>query len=751
MAYFRHIGASRDQINDKHRMIYSERLETSGEAVSEAWGEKMSKYGDCVVAMSLTNKHTWAPLSKRRRSSQVPGLRYRTHGRQGCSQRCPALPKHFFQRTLQKHFFSLNDWTACRSPSSKYNIPRLLKMAMVKDHFIDLERHRRQLEENVEKLRKAITHWRMCDADYEELKEEVEAISGSADLADLDRICNEFEGHVITTKEVKEIFGEPEVKPKAQIISILSRRIDYVSKNVQTLEKQLQDAEEKYEKVNVVANPDAMDEDSGLPITDIIEELDDDDNVTSSRLQRPGDSTSAIREALEKAGVKELPETEKELPGYVEEPADDEDTLMEDEPKERVQAVENEGIPGADPSAMDVEPTGPPMKKGVSFAEDTKPGHDLNGQDPRFRTREYLEQIMKEAKEQEAPLSNPVIPQGESDEDAELRREMLRYGMTEIAPIVAELEIDEGTGSEFDEDESSLDEDDGFEDEDDDEDEDEHGRTTSRVVDDKYRKRMQELEARLGIKSSRQIEEEEEEARAAGSIPEEGIARIAIQPAVSNKPPPTNQPTKSSMKGGDDAAQEPRPAKKGVKFASALDIAPETDTAPDPASIEPQEPKEPYVDPMRSTIVERSPAAQPAAPTASATKKTSRFKKARATEPTPGPSETQLPVRPKGPADAPARFLDQEVRTAPTGPDGTTLAGTVVERDMPSDALEPDEFDATLLHQEAAVEYHRMRNRMIQKQGGFVAEKEEAIEYPEDEGTGGKRVSRFKAARLGKQ
>jgi unconventional prefoldin RPB5 interactor 1 len=628
-------------------------------------------------------------------------------------------------------------------------------MASVKDHFLDLERHRRQLEENVEKLRKAITHWRMCHADYEELKEEVEAISGPADRADLDRICDEFEGHVIARKEAREIFGEPTVKTKAQIVGILSRRIDYVSTNVETLGKQLQDAEEKYEKANIVANPDAMDEDSGLPITDIIEELDDDDNITSSRLQRPGDSTSAIREALEKAGVDDLPETEKQLPAVVEELSDDEDTPVKDEPNGRVQEVEGQGRPEtkAAPIAMDADSADPPAKKGVSFAEDTKPGHELNVQDQRYQTRDHLEQIMKEAKEQEAPLSNPVIPEDESDEDAELRREMLRYGMTDIAPIVAELEIDEGTGSEFDDDEYSLDEDDGFEDDNDD-DEDEHGRTKSRVVDDKYRKRMQELEVSLGIKSSRQIEEEAEakaSAEAAGSIPEEGIARIAIQPAASNQPEPKAQPTKSSMKAGDEAARESKPRKKGVKFASALDIAPETDTGPAPASVEPQEPKEPYVDPMRSTIVERSPAAQPAAPTAGAPKKTSRFKKARTTEPTPGPAEIQLPVRHKGPAEAPARFLDQEVRTAPTGPDGKTLAGTVVERDMPSGAVEPDEFDATLLHQEAAVEYHRMRNRMIQKQGGFVAEKEEAIEYPEDEGAEGKRVSRFKAARLGRQ
>ncbi|KAG6368140.1 hypothetical protein INS49_002341 [Diaporthe citri] len=621
-------------------------------------------------------------------------------------------------------------------------------MASVKDHFLDLERHRRQLEENVEKLRKAITHWRMCDADYEELKEEVEAISGPADRADLDRICDEFEGQVINVKEVKEIFGEQTVKSKAQIVNILSRRIDYVAKNVETLEKQLQAAEEKYEKANIVVNPDVMDEDSGLPITDIIEELDDDDNITASRLQRPGDSTSAIREALEKAGVKDLPETNERVQADVEELSDDEDTPMKDEHNGRIEDAQKQGRPQSETAStiMEIDSTDPPAKKGVSFAEDTKPGHDLNGRDQQSRTRDHLEQIMRQAKEQEAPISNPVIPEGESDDDAELRREMLRYGMTDIAPIVAELEIDEGTGSEFDDDEYSLDEDDGFED-DEDEDEDEHGRTKSRVVDDKYRKRMQELEERLGIKSSRQIDEEEE-AKAAGSIPEEGIARIAIQPAASSQPAPTSQPAKSSMKGGNEDAQEPKPVKKGVKFANALDIAPEADATP---ALAPAEPKEPYVDPMRSTIVERSPAAQPAAPTASAPKKASRFKKARATEPASSPAETQLPVRTKGPAEAPARFLDQEIRTAPTGPDGKTLAGTIVERDMPSGAVEPDEFDATLLHQEAAVEYHRMRNRMMQKQGGFVAEKEEAIEYPEDEETGGKRVSRFKAARLGRQ
>ncbi|ROV94293.1 hypothetical protein VMCG_08682 [Cytospora schulzeri] len=617
-------------------------------------------------------------------------------------------------------------------------------MASIKDHFLDLERHRRQLEENVEKLRKALTHWRMCDTEYEELKEEVEAIPEPLDRADLDRICDEFEGQVVTQKEVKEIFGESKPKPKAQIINLLSRRIDYVSKNVETLEKQLDVAEQKYEKASIVVNPDVRDEDSGLPITDIIEELDEDDHVTSYRLQRPGDMQPQLREALEKAGIKE-----KDLAETSQKPAIQSEEGAEAEPR-RIEEVEDEQpeeqpAPSKPDEEVEVEkvPERPLPKKAVSFSEDTKPGDDpnTNGDQPMTRTAERLEQIMQQAKEQANPISDPVIPEDESDDDAELRREMLRYSMTDIAPIVAELEIDEGSQSEYSE--MEFDDEDGEEDYDDDDDEDEHGRYKGRAVDDKYRRRMQELEAKLGIKSTREIEEEAE-AEANGKIPDEGIARIAVQPA----------PAKSAMKSDPDLDQEEdKPKKKGVKFASAVDVAPDTTTVPPVSTVE--EPKEPFVDPMKGTIVERSSAPPPAAPAPTEPKKTSRFKKARTTTATPPAAQTTLPSMPKGPTDAPARFLEGvlegDVRTAPEGPEGKTLAGTIVERDAPVEVKEPDEFDATLLHQEAAVEYHRVRNRMIQMQGGFVREEEAAIEYPEDEDESGKRVSRFKAARLARQ
>jgi unconventional prefoldin RPB5 interactor 1 len=79
-----------------------------------------------------------------------------------------------------------------------------------------------------------------------------------------------------------------------------------------------------------------------------------------------------------------------------------------------------------------------------------------------------------------------------------------------------------------------------------------------------------------------------------------------------------------------------------------------------------------------------------------------------------------------------------------------TLAPTIVERDVPLDTSvpEPDELDPQLLHQEVATEYHRMRNRMIQRQGGFMKEDEsEVVPFSEEEG-GPKKMSRFKAARL---
>jgi unconventional prefoldin RPB5 interactor 1 len=57
--------------------------------------------------------------------------------------------------------------------------------AAVRDSFKDLERHRLRLEENVEKLRKSLQHWRVWDAEYEGFKEEILGLKSQPTNAEL--------------------------------------------------------------------------------------------------------------------------------------------------------------------------------------------------------------------------------------------------------------------------------------------------------------------------------------------------------------------------------------------------------------------------------------------------------------------------------------------------------------------------------------------------------------------------------------
>lgn len=80
------------------------------------------------------------------------------------------------------------------------------------------------------------------------------------------------------------------------------------------------------------------------------------------------------------------------------------------------------------------------------------------------------------------------------------------------------------------------------------------------------------------------------------------------------------------------------------------------------------------------------------------------------------------------------------------------LAPKIIEkpptvRSSPGDIpLAPSELDHTIHRQEVAVEYFKVRNRMIQKEGGFLPREEEEMFVPVDDGK--KKVSRFKAARI---
>ncbi|KAK6215051.1 hypothetical protein QIS74_08070 [Colletotrichum tabaci] len=599
-------------------------------------------------------------------------------------------------------------------------------MAAVRDSFLDLEKHRLLLEDNIAKLQKALQHWQQWDAEYESLKEEIESVPQPASREDLARIRRDFEGEVVDKKEINDLFGRVDLKPAEQVVNLLSRRIEYVSKNIETLEKQLESAQQKHAAASVVSNPDVRDED-GLPITEIIEELDEEGNVVSSRLQRPGDSSAQLKEILAKAGVKDIPAGKPREPEKVEAIVEDvtNEPLLEEPmapaPAEHAAAVakETELEATADDTVA--------IKKSVSFAEDTKPPTEPQVS----RTAQRVEEIMQTAKQQEELGSQPpVLPENESEEDAFLRREMLKYGMEEVGAVVAELNLEEG--SDDDEDweyeYSDLEEDE----------EDKFGRSKTSVLDEGYHQRMLELEKRLGVKSrfTEKVEAETEES----DDDQQGIGRIvvsqgdkgkAVEPVKSSPAPAASILRTASSSESDDG-------KKSVRFAQSLDIAAEKE-APAPAPAAPPSAPEPIVEPL-SDIVERT---GPSKQTIRPSRKTSRFKTQKA-----APTVVDDGFVPMGPRDVPSRFLDQDRPTAPTGPEGKTLADAVIEKE--SKALDEDAYDDEFIDQDLADEYHRQRRNFIQKQGGFLQE-DTSVVRPLDEADGGQRISKFKAARLSKQ
>lgn len=361
-------------------------------------------------------------------------------------------------------------------------------------------------------------------------------------------------------------------------------------------------------------------------------------------------------------------------------------------------------------------------------------------------------------KSEEKPTEPPLIPTNESEEDAELRREMLQYGLSEVGAVVAELEL-EDDDSEWSEGEDSEESDE----------EDQFGKSTGRLISDELREQMMELENKYNLRAM------ENAGKDGGDyeMVREGIGRIVIN---DNEEKRVNGDTgddvekkvsksilvSPSARSSSESSPDGKKRKKGVTFSEELDIS------PDP---EPQSPS-PKPEPLRlmpapvSDIVERNTPAQVAF-SPSKDRKQSRFKSSRATEakvlngpfassntPATRPSLPLFPAKPTAPKpfSSPIVFTPAEKRTrlVPSGPEGKTLAPTIVERNVSLNisAAAPDEMDPDLLQQQLAVEYHRQRNRMIQRQGGFVQEEEQEVMPLTEEEGGPRKLSRFKAARL---
>lgn len=321
---------------------------------------------------------------------------------------------------------------------------------------------------------------------------------------------------------------------------------------------------------------------------------------------------------------------------------------------------------------------------------------------------------------------------GESDEDTELRREMLKYNMAEIGAVVAEINLDE------DGDFYGYEDSDDYDYEDDDEDgnyEDKYGRATYTVITPSLQREMEELQQRV-----------KERAR----------------------------------DGGAAAAGES--GKKGVRFAAELDIAPvplsppgapagSSPSFPVPPSALNEEDAIPLLLDLLAMDEVRKAGLQPALEKPDA-RRPSIFKNARTgggadapvqqrTVPASAlaPTVLERSAPPTSALATPPRFAASiYTNTTPHAPDDDdddarqpTLFSAVTERtSSPSAAAvaPPDELDPSMHRREVAGEFHRMRTKMIQQQGGFVEREEDSATVPLNEDGGKRKVSRFKAARL---
>ncbi|KAK3330135.1 Prefoldin subunit-domain-containing protein [Apodospora peruviana] len=612
-----------------------------------------------------------------------------------------------------------------------------------------LNRHVQRLEARVAQLHASLEHHQQWYWDYAALHEEVDNVPREPkdeQRKELARIRRDFDGHLLKKKELNEIFGKNDLREPAVISSHIARRIDYVEKSIGDLNKLIETEENRLAAAEVVANPDrGVDEETGLPIMDIYEELDDDDNVTFSELRGAGSAGPQVVEALKKLGIKDKDLSEiagKDKEADTDRPAKSAETPKDEKKEEEKQKDEPVTVKEVTPlvstsqdasstSSQDVE-SGKYFggtKKQVSFAHDTKPG-DEEAELPKSQATLHLEEMMQKAKELDAmDMSKAAIPDNESAEDAALRREMLDYSMSEIGPVVAELELDDGS---FDEDEDWDDDFDDLDDEDD-IDEDEFGRSQHSVITDDYIKRMQELEKRLRVKSAFTASTPD------SKIPEGNVGRIAVFPEVT-------PPGEAADNLTPETKQKAPKGKKGVRFAPELDIAEEKEFVPAPKPKAKKPAKKTIgniVEKQDALAIHEDEEEEEEEPP----KRVSRFKKelkAFATT-----TSGQLPP---GPHQLPVNFFANQVHPdpipEPLAPEGKPLADAVVERNVSSEPKEPGDVDDALVYQAAAVEYNRLRNRMIQKEGGFMKEVERPT-LPLDEEEGGPpRMSKFKAARL---
>ncbi|KAL1297842.1 hypothetical protein AAFC00_006369 [Neodothiora populina] len=579
-----------------------------------------------------------------------------------------------------------------------------------------LELQRLQLEETVAQLRKSLQHWRTWDAEYEGLKEELMRSNSVRSAQDCTRLSDNLGGELVNEQEIRELYnvGKGQIRSNDQVSSLIDRRQDYVQQNINTISKRLRSSEDRLEQIIEEQNQGDDQGEQGLPLTEILEELDDDGNVISSKISQPESATAQIVETLRKVGLADLDPDQRESVSA-------QDTLKTaSSNNSKATVAPSSSIPQTTEQS---KPKG--SKKSVKFQDvedeasnsDDKPAPAVKSVAPTpnpsliagsFNSND---RIIELDDDDEMIGMTPVIPEDEAPEDAQTRREMLQYSLNEVGSVVAELDLDEGFSDDDDDDDDEIDLDDLASNSEVSEDEDEHGRSLHKGVKKGYRQQMLELEERLMARMLENVGPEPDETNP--FIDPEELRKVVVK--ADSEMPSSKQSTSSS--------------KKGVRFADDLDIQ-------DPPSAGQQQQKPanetvvaPQIEsPISDSVLERKPAISASAQPEKKNGRVSRSKQARAEQ---TPSTDGSDIKPE------ARPI---------------LSNSVVERPVaPSSASAPDtkdELDPEIQQRQLTSEYYRMRNNLIRQQGGFKMTDENGEMMEETADGKVKKVSMFKAARL---
>lgn len=606
--------------------------------------------------------------------------------------------------------------------------------------------------------------------------------------------------------------GQP--RSRSQIVGLLDRRIDYVQKNINTIGASLRNAEEKATASLALSQPEIRNEDGlplteireeldeqGNVISSSITNPSETAPHVAEALRKAGVSwlpeTKVSDDGQDNASGKE---------SAVRQATENGETRSE-ATTSKLSTINKLRSTGGHQHVNSQSADKPTVqrKKSVTFAEGTKkddattskrqslssrprqnglgPRNTNSGAFPRKTISPTLSDISNGANKMranvnptigsgldarsnsKAPRAEPfsaIVPAEESPRDAELRRQMIQYNMRDVGSVVAEIDVEEegseswSEGTEADDDEDDEEEDNDYYGEEEeesqngsstDEDEDKFGRSKRRVLDDKYVKEMLALEKKLKSTTLRNIG------------PESRVSK-SVKVDLKNEEVDRNE---QKNKAHQDAKIPPA---KEVRFASKLDIqdssSPATSQGLDTHSGKNRR------RPFESPINERAPSGEPSKAPQS-TKKVSLFKHGRNglsaddSKLSGHPASTLAGEGSKAlmgsigierslaeSTSTPAVAIQSSPPKPPSGPH----AAKVIERPYSSTSTtappEPDDLDPSLLQQQVASEYHNMRNRMIQRQGGFLASAEEeandgAVEL---EDGGERKVSRFKAAKL---